>query len=308
MDFDLILKQIDFLRKNDTSFIAFGSKTHKYQLNPKLTEEELLDFEKKEGIELPKSYRDYLKNIGNGGAGPAYGLYSLEDARNGAGWYPPINDLNNKVGDEVDYPGELLICHYGCGLFTWLKLSGDEGEVWFDGRANGDEPYCITINFLAWYKTWLGWIFMENGFITELGNKAYKLGCNGLFKESFELFKVAVNIECKDYFEVTEEVRVEYLKIFCNVLYFLQNDNTGLPVDKELNYYFLEKCLFHGKENPAIYFNAACVYAEMKDFDNVLICIEAAKKYYDGYEMMMQAIRTEPMFSEFREKYGPINE
>lgn len=304
MDFNLVLMQIEFLQHNDTSFVQFGSEAHKYQLNPKLAESDLLDFEKKEGIQLPKSYRDYLKNIGNGGAGPAYGLYSLEDARNGAGWYPPINDLNNKVGDEVDYPGELLVCHHGCGLFSWLKLSGDEGEVWFDGSVNDEEPYCISDNFLEWYKTWLDGIYMETGFVANLGHEALQLAQNGLVKESLELFKVIANIDCKQHFEVTEQVKDEYLKAFCNVLYFLQNDNTGLPIDAELNTYFLEKCILHGKDNPAIYFNAACVYNEMKDFDNVQMCIDHAKKYYQDYKMMMDVINTEPVFSEFREKHN----
>ncbi|WP_222982697.1 SMI1/KNR4 family protein [Flagellimonas meishanensis] len=304
MDFDLILKQLSFLRKNDTALIAFGSSVHKYELNPTLEESDILAFEKKEGVKLPKGYRDYLKNIGNGGAGPSYGLYSLEEARNGAGWHHPIKSLNDKTDDETEHPGELLISHNGCGLFTWLKITGSNGEIWFDGRTNCQEPYCIGDDFLVWYKNWIDGIFMENWFITNLGNEALELGQRGLFKESLDLFKVGVNIACEEYFDVPDEVRSAYLGIFCNVLYFLQNDNTGLPVDKELNNYFLDKCLIHAKDNPAIYFNAACVYNEMKDFDNVLMCIESAKKHYPDYEMMAEAIRTEELFSEFREKYS----
>ena len=304
MDFNLIKSQIDYLKEHDTSFLPFGSEIHKYQLNPKLDEASILDFEKKEGIKLPNGYRDFLKHIGNGGAGPGYGLYPLDIARNGAGWYPPINDLNNKTKKELDSPGDLLISHNGCALFTWLKINSEKGEIWADGRANNQEPYCINDDFLAWYKNWLDSIFMEKGFITYLGNEAVQLGQRRLFKESIELFRLAVNIKCRQHYNVPEYVKDEYLKIFCNVLYFLQNDNTALPIDIELNNYFLDICLPHGKENPEIYFNAACVYNEMKDFDNVHTCIELAKKHYKDYELLLQTIRTEALFSEFRKKYS----
>lgn len=300
MDFNLIKKQISFLKKHDTSYVVFGSKAHRYDINPTLDEDYILGFEKKEGIKLPLGYRDYLKNIGNGGAGPSYGLYPIEVARDGAGWHPPIKDFNNKTEEETKSPGELLVSHNGCGFFTWLKVTDHHGEIWFDGRSTDVAPYSINDNFLDWYKNWLDSIYMEYGFITHLGNEALQLGMNGSFKESIDLFRLAVTIKCKEHYKVNKDAKAEYLKIFCNVLYFLQKDNTGLPTDIELNNFFLDKCLLYGKENPAIYFNAACVYTEMKDFDNVLMCIEFAKKYYEDFEIMMDAIRTEEVFSEFR--------
>ncbi len=306
-DFNDIRKKIELLKKYDTSYTAFGSEIHGYEINPVLSEPELVDFEKKEQIRLPKSYREYLKYLGNGGAGPAYGIYSLEEARNRAGWFPPIADLNNRIETE-DFPGELLISHNGCALFTWLAVVGPfAGELWYDGSTNGGAVYRINDDFLEWYKNWVDSVFLETGFITYLGNEAVALGQKKQYKEAIALFKLAVNIEYREYYNVQPQVYSEYLKIFCNVLYFLQNDNTGLPVDTELNAYFLEKCLSHGKENPAIYFNAACVYAEMKDFDNIVTCIEFAEQYYDEYQMMMDTIKTDKVFSEFRKDVRFLN-
>lgn len=299
-DFDAIRKKISLLKKYDASFSVFGATEHQYEIYPALTEPDINAFEKQEQIILPESYRDYLKYLGDGGAGPAYGIYPLEEARNGAGWYPPIDDLNNKPGDD-DAPGELLISHNGCRLFTWLKITDSPaGEIWYDRRANNEEPECIAKDFLEWYEGWLDSVFFENGFMAHLGHEALELGQKGLFKESIELFKLGMNIEYKDYYSVCPEVKTEYLKMYCNVLYFLQNDNTGLPVNDELNHFFLKKALPYAEENPAIYFNAACLYNEMGDFKNVVRCIELAKLQYNDFDIMMEAIKNESVFLEFR--------
>ena len=80
----------------------------------------------------------------------------------------------------------------------------------------------------------------------------------------------------------------------------MQNDNTGLPVNDELNHFFLKKALPYAEENPAIYFNAACLYNEMGDFKNVVRCIELAKLQYNDFDIMMEAIKNESVFLEFR--------
>jgi hypothetical protein len=73
------LKKLDRssgLFKSPTYHI-FGSETHKYKFNPPLGESEILVFESKHKIRLPPDYRGFLKEIGNGGSGPAYGLFPL---------------------------------------------------------------------------------------------------------------------------------------------------------------------------------------------------------------------------------------
>jgi hypothetical protein len=56
----------------------FGAKSHQYQWNPPASVEEVEEFEQKIGVRLPEEYRDFLLLAGNGGAGPYYGLFSLQ--------------------------------------------------------------------------------------------------------------------------------------------------------------------------------------------------------------------------------------
>src|SRR4051812_7441634 len=74
--------KLEELKKMDPGCSVFGAKEHQYKLNPCLTEEEILNFEKRFSIILPADYRDFLSLVGNGGAGPGYGLFALEDRIN----------------------------------------------------------------------------------------------------------------------------------------------------------------------------------------------------------------------------------
>ncbi|HMK47966.1 MAG TPA: tetratricopeptide repeat protein [Methanocella sp.] len=89
--------------------------------------------------------------------------------------------------------------------------------------------------------------------------------------------------------------------LFCNALWVMQKDSTGLPVDREMNEKFLGKCLPYGPKNPEIYFNAVCLYVEMGEYDKALECVGLAKKHdYRDYDGMMERIRTTPVFAGFR--------
>lgn len=59
---------------------VFGAKSHLYHLNDPLKIEAVEAFERKHNIELPEDYRRYLTEFAEGGAGPAYGVYRLEDS------------------------------------------------------------------------------------------------------------------------------------------------------------------------------------------------------------------------------------
>lgn len=75
-----IIRKINTLRDLDKDFKTFGSSSHEYAFNEKLSEVELEHFEKKYDIILPDGYRLFLKLIGNGGAGPFYGINKLENS------------------------------------------------------------------------------------------------------------------------------------------------------------------------------------------------------------------------------------
>ena len=60
---------------------SFGESKHGFRLGPPLGEGELAAFEQVHGVSLPAGYRAFLTEIGNGGAGPYYGLVPLEKWR-----------------------------------------------------------------------------------------------------------------------------------------------------------------------------------------------------------------------------------
>ena len=47
-------------------------------MNPPLSQEQLVAFETHFDIDLPEGYRDFLFEVGNGGAGPYYGILPIE--------------------------------------------------------------------------------------------------------------------------------------------------------------------------------------------------------------------------------------
>lgn len=89
---------------------------------------------------------------------------------------------------------------------------------------------------------------------------------------------------------------------YTNLLWVLSNDNTGVFVNKELNELALQKCLPKGKEYPAIFFNASCLYVEMEEYEKAYEMVEIALANYFDPKTMLRQIKDEPMFKAFREK------
>lgn len=182
------------LRVADSTFSLFAAKSHKYLLNKPLKESYLISFEKQNSIKLPAGYREFLMKLGNGGAGPYYGLEPLQntlfadlDYQNGNDlidaskafphqekWnmnieeYDPENEeVDTKKEDEYFdnkwIAGLLKISNYGCGVAIGLVVNGPEyNTIWIDDRCNDrgifPEDFISNkerINFLDWYEAWL---------------------------------------------------------------------------------------------------------------------------------------------------------
>lgn len=69
--------RLDALRRRDSSFEGFGAYKHQYRLGPVLAPAEIVVFEERYGLRLPEDLRTFLSTVGNGGAGPGYGLNRL---------------------------------------------------------------------------------------------------------------------------------------------------------------------------------------------------------------------------------------
>jgi SMI1 / KNR4 family (SUKH-1) len=149
----------------DTACEIFGSELHKYKLNPCLREAEIQAFEVKHHIQLPDDYRNFLLEVGNGGAGPGYGLMPTEDKNNNfisqaftlqEAW----NDLDLMIKNRSSFivtpdayldnkfiKGTIAIAHYGHGIFALLVILGEQrGNIWIDDRANCGGIYPFTEN------------------------------------------------------------------------------------------------------------------------------------------------------------------
>jgi hypothetical protein len=78
---------------------VFGADGHGFRLNPPLSEAEVAGFETSRGTHLPADYRQFITEIGNGGAGPYHGVFPLgymDDGFEIATWdgpYSIVGDL-----------------------------------------------------------------------------------------------------------------------------------------------------------------------------------------------------------------------
>ncbi len=148
MDKSFVVEKLEKKRELDPDCIEFGVERHCYKLQPPIKESRLAALEKKYELVLPEDYRNFILTVGNGGAGPSYGLYSIEAALTGKADntynYPgfEVGDDIKKAfvrPDEVDeddeeYPddyGMLILCQHGCANDDYLIVNGPEsGFVW----------------------------------------------------------------------------------------------------------------------------------------------------------------------------------
>ncbi|QNK78181.1 SMI1/KNR4 family protein [Winogradskyella sp. PAMC22761] len=175
------------LKQLDKNFETFGSEKHKYLFNSTKSEKELTEFEIRNKINLPIEYKEFLMKIGNGGAGPYYGLEPIENGLFADLDYKDKNDLNDlsepfphsehwnldfgEVTDENEDEyfqnkwanGLLRVSNFGCGVSMNLVVNGKEyGNLWVDDRCNDQgiypNPYIENrerITFLDWYENWI---------------------------------------------------------------------------------------------------------------------------------------------------------
>ncbi|HLP91298.1 MAG TPA: SMI1/KNR4 family protein [Nostocaceae cyanobacterium] len=168
------LKQkLEQLANLDATFEIFGAESHGYQSNPCLKDAEIQAFERKYNIDLPRDYRQFLLEVGNGGAGPGYGLYKIlgtgSDNEVAATPYQnnfdilsrPFsfttawNNLELPVNEYLDnklLQGALTIANYGCGIYALLVITGDQkGQIWIDDRTNDSGIYPASLNFCRYF-------------------------------------------------------------------------------------------------------------------------------------------------------------
>lgn len=99
IEFEAIKADLEKLRTAKVPPKVFGADDHEYILNEPLSETVVTAFEAKHGIQLPPDYRQFLIEVGNGGAGPNYGIFKLGEIDAGGWEYCGWAETDGFVGD-----------------------------------------------------------------------------------------------------------------------------------------------------------------------------------------------------------------
>jgi hypothetical protein len=130
----------------------FGADSHGFRFNPSLSAAKVATFEQIHKITLPEDYRQFLTCVGNGGAGPFYGIFPLgkiddnfglrdwkeDDSLVGILSKPFLlrgewNDLSSMPSDELANQNE---SEY------WRQMEAFEKVYWGNELVNGAIPIC----------------------------------------------------------------------------------------------------------------------------------------------------------------------
>ncbi|WP_327071197.1 SMI1/KNR4 family protein [Kitasatospora sp. NBC_01302] len=166
--------RVEAMAQADPARRRFGSDCHGYRLRPPLAEETIRSFERQHGVRLPGSYRAFLKEVADGGAGPDHGvlgldeqvdeedaLHQLREEDRHAGFLAapfPHTDAWPGPGREgsakYSVQGSLVLGEQRCGTFSRLVVTGrNAGQVWTDDPVWGG--LTPGPDFRAWYTAWL---------------------------------------------------------------------------------------------------------------------------------------------------------
>ncbi|WP_334496027.1 HEAT repeat domain-containing protein [Streptomyces sp. B21-102] len=144
------------------------------RLGTPLSEERVVAFETRHGVRLPHGYRTFLREVGNGGIGPDYGLlpltrcsaHDIPTAGRQLGRVFALEPTDAVAADWAQlcamgnnsYAGTHTVVHRGCLEMTLLVISGPARGRLLDADL-GDLAAPPVLHpqpdFLTWYEDWL---------------------------------------------------------------------------------------------------------------------------------------------------------
>src|SRR5215510_742048 len=82
---------------------VFGAEAHGFALNTPLAEADVAAIERQHGITLPADYRRFITEVGNGGAGPSYGVFPLGYLDDGSADVQPWGDFVGTLAEPFRF-------------------------------------------------------------------------------------------------------------------------------------------------------------------------------------------------------------
>ena len=160
---------------------VFGVEAHGFHLNPRLSEADTSAFEQDHQVILPSDYRQFLNEVGNGGAGPFYGVFLLSQMDDGMSFRhwsqndgvvgmpsEPFlfneawNDLSQMPKPELERLNE---------ADYWAQMALFEKRYWSSTLINGAIPICHKGCAL---RIWLVVTGMQAGYLWEDRRSQYE--------------------------------------------------------------------------------------------------------------------------------------
>lgn len=166
------LEKLARLRNLDRRYQAFGAENHGYVLKPCVSDERVESFESDNNFKLPDELRSFYTQVGNGVAGPEYGLTAMErlDGFHPHLPYKDIATLKQKYGGNVsrfNLAGLVGIVEHGCGHLTCLVTAGEKvGKIVY--VYDGGGAYETEQNFAEYYEAWLDKTIEQFEFIEKM--------------------------------------------------------------------------------------------------------------------------------------------
>ncbi|NDU75807.1 SMI1/KNR4 family protein [Actinomadura sp. DSM 109109] len=152
-------------------------------LGPPRRLDDIVELEQRFDIRLPETYRNFVLQIGDGGAGPGQGLWSLRRSIRWAdrGVYAPrylatpfpfTARVPGEYFDELDVDGHhddlltgsMIIAEIGQGAYFRLVVTGaTRGRIWRDDVCLPGGALSPGLDFADWYTNWLQRLGVLNG-------------------------------------------------------------------------------------------------------------------------------------------------
>jgi hypothetical protein len=116
---------------------VFGAGGHQFRLLDPLTHQELTDLEGQLGVRLPDDYREFLLQVGAGGAGPAYGVFPVQKGRDGR-WEWVGDGANMTQLDRLTDPFPVTAPNFDALEALWCEFPERED---FEDQAAYETAY-----------------------------------------------------------------------------------------------------------------------------------------------------------------------